>query len=159
MNILKNPDTSDSYLFHLRDEAITINFLLRQITYFRKDSPFFEIIFLNDWSHLEDTEVSDLTIIKRAKLLVRHLQIKIDDKLEVFNNIDDPSCFLLITGGKFIQVDTKFKSLSDESDSLFLSNTYKLDKPEAKNTMAIDAYNEIFKNIINSLGVNERIFC
>lgn len=158
MKILLNFSLNELYQFDFGEEVMKVNFLLRQTAYFSRNSPFFKTIFLNDWVEIEDTEISDVSIINRVKLLIKHLQVKIDN-VEVFKNGDDSNCFLLAKEGKFIQVNTKLSSLSDESDSLFLQKTYDLSKPEVNNWIAINSYIQIFDNhhkSINPMGVNHQ---
>lgn len=161
MKVLKNFNLNELYLFRFGEEVMKVNFLLRQTACFNRDSPFFKTIFLNDWIEIEDTEISDVGIINRVKLLIKHLQVNIDN-VEVFKNSDDSSCYLLAREGKFIQVNTKLSSLSDESDSLFLQKTYDLSKPEVNSMIAINSYNQIFDyhhKRFNSISVNhQRIF-
>lgn len=160
MIILKNPNFSHSYLFHKGNEVIKVNFLLRQIAYFHKDSPFFDSIFLTDWIELEEQENSKVLLINRAKLLHKHLSIEIVDDTALYINTDDPSRFLVNKDGKFIQVDEKFNCLSDESDSLFLQTTYNLDKPEIRNRILSNSYKRIFRSqyeCVDSLSATPKI--
>lgn len=160
MDILRNPSSGHSYLFHKGNEVIKVNFLLRQIAYFYKDSPFFDAIFLADWIEFQEQESSEILIINRLQLLLKHLSIEIDDDTDICINTDDPSRFLVKKNKKFIQVDSKFNCLSDESDSLFLQTTYDLDKPETDNENRINTYNRIFKSqfeCVDSLTATHRI--
>ena len=159
MKIQKNPDAKESYLLRSAEAALKINFLQRQMVYFSKDSPWFETIFMNGWIEIEDVDVQDIAIFDRAILLAKHLKIKVDSDVDAFVNKDDSSCFLLKKAGKFIQVDRKFHSLRDESESLFLQSNYNLSEPETNSALLINAYHEILnkqEDFIYTFRNNER---